>query len=279
MALYLVSPRDNAFHEADPSQPMLHADDLAALRGDGVFELALVRGDEIRALDLHLDRFAQSARALSIDPGEEQLWIDAITAAAAHVGGERDGYVRWQVERGRESGGDPIGWVTSGHLSDAQLDERARGIRAVTLSAGHPAAINHEAPWLLIGVKSLSYAARLAATRFAKARGADDAIFVSTDGFVLEAPRANVVIARGNELLTPDPNLGLLHGTTQRFIFERATAAGWTCRYARLRLEDLFSADGVWLTSSTRMAVRVHSLNSLNLDGDGLAEVMAELVS
>lgn len=279
MALFVVSPGTGVVHEAETGAPLLHFDDLAALRGDGAFEVALVRGEEIRALDLHLDRFAQSARALSIDPGERQLWMDAIARAAETVRGDTDGYVRWQISRGRESGGEPIGWVTSGLVSDAQLEERTRGIRAVTLSAGHPAAINHEAPWLLIGVKSLSYAMRLAATRFAQARGADDAIFVSTDGFILEAPRANVVIARGNELLTPDPNLGLLHGTTQRFIFERATAAGWTCRYARLRLEDLFSADGVWLTSSTRMAIRVHSLNSLDLAGADLDEVMRELVS
>ena len=61
--------------------------------------------------------------------------------------------------------------------------------------------------------------------------------------------------------------------------FARASEAGWDTRYGRLRVEDLFAADGVWLTSSIRTAIRVTRLNGLDLQIDpGLDQVMRELV-
>jgi 4-amino-4-deoxychorismate lyase len=110
-----------------------------------------------------------------------------------------------------------------------------------------------------------------AAARHARAQGADEALFVSRDGLVLEGPTANLVVRRGDELLTPDPRAGLLHGTTQRAAFAGAEAAGLAARYADLTVEDVVTADGAWLLSSTRTAVPL-----LSLDGRDVA-VDAEL--
>ncbi|HZK05739.1 MAG TPA: aminodeoxychorismate lyase, partial [Actinomycetaceae bacterium] len=260
---------------------LLAPDDLAAIRGDGIFEAALLRDDQIRALDLHLERFANSARLLDLAGSCHEIWRPALLRAVelARVP-DGDGVIRWFLSRGREGTDTPHGWILIGDVPQAALDERANGIAAVTLTRGLPAGMPAEAPWLLIGAKTLSYAVALAANRFARARGAGDAIYTTTDGFVLEAPRSNVIIACGNTLLTPDPSLGLLHGTTQQFIFERAAAQGWDCRYARLRLNDLFQADGVWLVSSIRTSVRVHHLNGTELPiADGLDDAMKMLLA
>ena len=42
-----------------------------------------------------------------------------------------------------------------------------------------------------------------AAVREAQRRGADDVIFVSSDGMLLEGPTSTLVIRRGDELATP----------------------------------------------------------------------------
>ncbi|MDO5494762.1 MAG: aminodeoxychorismate lyase [bacterium] len=281
MALFLVDPATGEWTRGDLAVPVLAADDLAATRGDGIFEAALVRGGEIRALDLHLERFRTSARRLDLGGASPEVWRPALLGALAEIGDQEEDFsIRWFLTRGREGDGIAQGWIITGRVPESTLREREHGISVLTLPRGYAAGLAGDAPWLLIGVKSLSYATALAATRFAAAHGAEDAIYVTTDGFVLEAPRSNVVIARGRELLTPDPAIGLLHGTTQRFLFERARAAGWECRYTRLRVEDLHAADAVWLVSSLRMAVRVHHLNGTRLRESPEADAaMAEFLA
>lgn len=270
MYLFQVDPSTGETTPADSNAALLAADDLAAIRGDGIFEAALLRGSTIRAFELHLERFEQSARLLDLSASRD-LWRTAVTSAVAQTPDlPGDASVRWYLSRGKEDTGVPTAWILISAVHEATLAERERALTLVSLTRGYPAAIASEAPWLLIGSKSLSYAVAMAATRFAKGRGADDAIFVTTDGFVLEAPRANVVIARDGTLLTPDPSIGVLHGTTQRMLFGLAADAGWNTRYARLRLDDLFNADGAWLVSSVRTAIPIHRLNgnTLTVDAD-----------
>ena len=77
-----------------------------------------------------------------------------------------------------------------------------------------------EAPWLLGGVKSTSYAVNMAAEAEARARGADDAVFVRDDGVVLEGPVTNVWWRRGATLYTPSLDLGILAGVTRAALLE-----------------------------------------------------------
>jgi 4-amino-4-deoxychorismate lyase len=101
----------------------------------------------------------------------------------------------------------------------------------------------------------------MAALREAGRRGADDVIFTAADGSVFEGPTSTVVMARGNVLYTPPFDIGILPGTTQAALFRGAERAGRTVKSEPLRVEDLYSADGLFLASSVRKVTRVHTLN------------------
>src|SRR5690349_19083444 len=268
----------------DPQTPLLHADDLAAVRGDGVFETMLVRDGKPCLLESHLARLGHSARMLDLPEPDLPAWRTAVDIGAQRWAAEHDGdgVLRLVYSRGRESGGPPTAFATIGELADRVAGARRNGVAAITLERGLPLGAA-DMPWPVAGAKTLSYAVNMAALRHAARHGAGDVIFVSSDGYLLEGPRSTVVIATLDEsggllLLTPPPWYPILRGTTQQALFEVARGKGYDCDYRQLRPADLLTAQGIWLVSSITLAARVHTLNGKPLRHSPLAGEIAELV-
>jgi 4-amino-4-deoxychorismate lyase len=263
---------------ADPDRPLLRADDLGVLRGDGVFETLLVVDGRPRKLGAHLERLARSAAMLDLPAPDAAAWRRCVAAACAAWTEPGEMVLKLVLTRGVEGSAQVTGQVTGYALGmpvpEIALRQRRDGVAVLTLDRGYPAGLGERAPWLLIGAKSLSYATNMAAVRYAQARGADDVVYVSSDGWVLEAPTASVLVAAGRNLRTPPVGAGLLPGTTQQQLFRAAEAAGWTVKAEPLRVADLQGADGVWLVSSVRQLTAVHTLDGAprqvpaDLDGE-----------
>lgn len=273
---------DGAIHP--PDAPLLHADDLAAVRGDGIFETLLVRDGRACLVESHLQRLTHSARLMDLPEPDLPSWRAAIDAATRQwVARTADeGAMRLIYSRGREAGTVPTTYVMVNAVPERVAAVRREGLAAVTLDRGLPAAGADAMPWLLAGAKTLSYAVNMAALRHAARQGAGDVIFVSSDGYILEGPRSTVVIATevGGDLclLTPPPWYPILRGTTQQALFEVARAKGYDCDYRALRPADLYAAQGIWLVSSMTLAARVHTLDGSPLPRSPLAAEFAALV-
>ena len=110
------------------------------------------------------------------------------------------------------------------------------GIRVVTLDRGLRHDVAETSPWLLAGAKTLSYAINRAAQREAVRRGADDVLFVSSDGFALEGPTSNVVTLTDGVVRTPNTDQGILAGTTQAAVFDFFQSRGLRTEFAPLTL-------------------------------------------
>jgi 4-amino-4-deoxychorismate lyase len=269
-----------------PGTPLLFADDLAAVHGDGVFEALLVRAGGACLVEAHLGRLSHSAKLLDLPEPDLAGWRHAIDLAARRwaAGADDEGAMRLVYSRGRERGSAPTAYVTVNPIADRITAARRDGVAAVTLPRELPATGVEAMPWLLAGAKTLSYAINMAALRHAARQGAGDVIFVSSDGYV-EGPRSTVVIAVGGAgasgdvcLLTPPPWYPILRGTTQQALFGVARAKGYDCDYRALRVTDLFAAQGIWLVSSMTVAARVHTLDGQALPRAPLATEFAELV-
>ena len=156
--------------------------------------------------------------------------------------------------------------------------QRAEGIAAVTLDRGIEPGLMERAPWLLLGAKSLSYAVNMAAIREAERRGAAEVVFTTSSGSVLEGPTSTLIMARGRTLTTPPAELGILPGTTQAALFRAAGREGWAVEVRPIEVEELYSADGVFLVSSVRKITRVHTLDGKTLpDSADLHAQLADL--
>jgi 4-amino-4-deoxychorismate lyase len=271
-----------------PDAPLLHADDLAAVRGDGAFETLLVRDGAACLVEPHLQRLSQSAKLMDLPAPDLAGWRRAIELATQEwvAGSADEGALRLIYSRGRESGSTPTAYVTVNPVPERVAAVRRDGLAAITLDRGLPANGVDAMPWLLAGAKTLSYAVNMAALRHAARQGAGDVIFVSSDGLILEGPRSTVVIATDSEaaetgnlcLLTPPPWYPILRGTTQQALFEVARAKGYDCDFRALRVSDLHAAQGIWLVSSMTLAARVHTLDGRRLSRSPIATEFAELV-
>jgi branched-subunit amino acid aminotransferase/4-amino-4-deoxychorismate lyase len=227
----------------DPSTPVFSADDEALLRGAAAFETLPAYGGVPFLLDRHLERLRYSIETLALPAadGVEDL-VQLVLGAAPPD----------HVLRIYRTGAVLV--VTAAALPGDLESERARGLRVVSVEL--------EAPALLAGVKSTSYAAAFAARRFAERSGADDALFVA-GGVVRELPTANVWWRTGETLFTPAVGTGVLPGVTRSVMLELSSAVEGT-----FRLADVAAADEVFTTSSIREVMPVVSLDGVRV-GDG----------
>ena len=192
--------------------------------------------------------------------------------------------VKLIATRGDEGANSPTAWVQASAPSPAARAQREKGLDVLLLDRGYDSAVAERAPWLLLGAKTLSYAVNMAALRYAHAQGADDVIFTSTDGRVLEGPTSSVLLAHISDdgglpvkrLITPAQDSGILPGTTQGALFAAARAAGWELGYGPVVPADLMDADAVWLISSIRLLAPVNRIDGTEV---GTAAVRAQLTA
>jgi len=252
---------------ADVTSPLVRADDLGVVRGDGVFDATLVRlgadgAPHVRDREAHLDRLERSAEILQLpapDRAGYQRAIDALVAAW-DFDTRPEALIRLVLTRGPESGGDPTAFALMAPLAGSAVEERERGIAITLLGRGHDGDEVAAMPWLLPGAKSLSYSINMAAKRHAVQHGFDDVVFVAPSGRLLEGPTSTLVIDRGGKLLTPSQD-GILASITLEHLMRDAPDAGLEVAFAALEPADLLGADGAWLLSSGRLLAAVTSVD------------------
>lgn len=250
----------------DAETPLIRVDDLGMTRGDGVFETILVVDGQPRELGPHLDRLARSAAMLQLPPPVRADWERCVQVVLDNWTTGAEMALKLIYTRGPEFGdGTPTGYAMGMSIGEKVLSARETGVAAVTLARGYDPSIVSEAPWLLLGAKSLSYAVNMAALRHAESLGASEVIFVAADGSVLEGPTSTVVLVNGRTLRTTPPSSGILKGTTQGALFRAAEQAGWVTKVEPVTLSELREADALFMASSVRKITRVHTLDGVEL--------------
>ncbi|WP_030148009.1 aminotransferase class IV [Mycetocola saprophilus] len=235
--------------------------DAGIVRGDGIFETLGVRNRAVQAETAHLTRLAHSAQLLELPAPNLSQWRAALAIAADTLPAEGTGSIRLSLTRGVPGEG-PSAWLIA-EEAPADLPERHSGLAVVSLERGLSVHASEHTPWLLAGAKTLSYAINMAALREAKSRGADDVLFISTEGLALEGPTSSLLIYVGGEFVSPPRDEAILAGTTVDAAFDWLRTQGYTCVYRQIPAETLSEIDGAWLLSSVRMAAPIRTLDGV----------------
>jgi 4-amino-4-deoxychorismate lyase len=241
--------------------PVVALTDLAVLRGEAVFETMRVYAGRPFRLTEHLDRLARSAAAVDIDLDGFDLVKLAEQASEGADGGEA--VLRLVCTKGPDPSGGAgarpqgVAYGLCTTVPEELEGERAAGLRLVLLTLAVDPLVRAASPWLLPAVKSTAYAVNMAAQRWARALGADEAVFTGLGGELLETPTANIWWRVGQVLRTPSLATGVLPGVTRLVVTELAPRLGYRVVDGVFGADDLAAADEVFLTSSVREVMPV----------------------
>src|SRR5579871_4515529 len=225
------------------AQATISVTDEGLVRGDGVFEVIRLYGGRPWELDAHLARLERSAAGLrlALDVAAVRADVAALLAAAR----PGDALVRVMITRGGRR-------ITLLEPTPQLADTLAL------------VPVTYAPPRLLDGVKSLSYAANMLASRLAREQGGDEALLVSPHGRVLECPTASFFIVRDGELVTPPLSEHILDSITRRAVLAVADV-----REEPIAIESLAGAVEAFVASSGHEVAAVHRVGDDRYEAPG----------
>jgi branched-subunit amino acid aminotransferase/4-amino-4-deoxychorismate lyase len=238
----------------EPCAALIAVDDEGFSRGMAAFETLRVYGGRPFRLEQHVARLAASVEKLGLE-GPDRDEITRLVGLALESAGLEDAVLRLFHTPG-PPGGAPLSVALVAPLPDRLEELRSRGQTLVALE--YP---RRSAPWLLPGVKCVSYATHFAAEAEARRRGADDAVLVDLDGTLLEGTVTNIWWRERATLFTPALELGILAGETRAALVELAPGLGYEVETGAYPLERLRDADEAFTSSSVREVMPVVALD------------------
>jgi branched-chain amino acid aminotransferase len=223
--------------------------------GDGLFETLRAYSGWVFGLDRHLRRLGRGAAQVGLQfDGDVGRWRRVMSRLLRRNGlTNADSSLRLTVTRGvdvlgtllpPEAPSSPTLFLVARPVEEAIAERQQVGIGVVTIQWGDP--------FNPLGIKSLGYLYHMLAMVRAREQGAHEALFVASDGSVVEGATSNVFCVANGVLTTPPEDAGLLLGITREVVIELARKGGLDVREAPLPLEELLAADEAFLTGSVK---------------------------
>jgi branched-chain amino acid aminotransferase len=239
---------------ADPSAPVVGADDHGLTVGDGVFEVVKIVDGRPFALDPHLERLGRSASGLGLpdpDPDQVRRGVAAVLdCERLTLGRVRITWTAGPAPLGSDRGRGPATLVVVSAPMDPWPDSTA--VATVPWPRNERGA--------LAGLKTTSYAENVRALAHAHDLGASEAVFANLMGHLCEGTGTNVFYVLDGELRTPTLAGGCLAGITRRLVLD------W---YGAVEVDEpievVSDASEAFLASTTRDVQPIHRWDDRDL--------------
>jgi branched-chain amino acid aminotransferase len=230
---------------------------------DGVFETLLVTNGNVFALNRHLARLARSAAGLGISAPDSVAITNGVSQVLSNNPHVDFGRLRITIS----SGSGPLGsdrTATAPTLVISLAEQAAWPSTTKVLLV--PWSRNENSP--LAGLKTTSYAENVFALDAAKSQGFSEALYCDTSGRLCEGTGSNIFLVKDDQIFTPSEASGLLRGITRDLVIEWAHDAGFVVVERDVDPSELWDADEVFITSSTRDIHPVAELAKLDKTGN-----------
>jgi branched-chain amino acid aminotransferase len=240
---------------------MIPVNDLAILRGYGIFDFLRTYGGKPFHLKDHLRRLEHSAKSIDLKLPASLDEINDIVIETLNRNHHKDSNVRIVVTGGQtEDFITPCGkprllvMVTEVHLYPQKWYEDGVKIITVPLERQIPAA------------KSLNYLSAILALREAYQKKAVDAVYTDRDEILREGTTSNFFVFISGKMVTPGTE-DILPGITRQVVLELAERE-FEVRIRDIHMDELMNAQGAFLSSSNKQILPVVQVDNIII-GDG----------
>ena len=239
--------------------------DRGFIFGDAIYELIPVYNKKPFYLQSHLNRLKRSLDQVQIkNPNDDAGWLELIDRLIEHSGLDKLS-VYIQVTRGvapRDhafpANVTPTVFAMTNAWPPINDDMYIKGLTAVTVP---------DMRWGRCDIKVTSLLANVLKKQEAVTGAAQEAIFIR-DGYVLEGSATNVFVVKDSKVNTAPKNNMILPGITRDVVVDLLNENNIPLAEEAVTKEQLFEADEVWITSSTKECVPVTTIDDKPI-GDG----------
>ena len=241
--------------------------DRGFIFGDGVYEVIPVYSRRAFRLAEHLQRLQHSLGGIRLqNPYSDAEWTRLINELIARNAGE-DQYLYLHITRGAARRDHafpnppvaPTVFMMSNSLTTPPAELLQNGVGAVTAQDNR---------WLRCDIKAIALLPNVLLRQMAVDAGCAETILIRDDSFMTEGAASNIFVVKNGTLLAPPKDNLMLPGITYDVVLEIAAANSIPHQVRKVAKDEVFSADELLLTSSTKEVLAVTRLDGKPV-GDG----------
>ena len=234
--------------------------DRGFIFGDGVYEVIPVYSQRAFRLAEHLKRLQASLDGIRLNnPHTVSEWTKLINELIARNAAE-DQYLYLHITRGvaRRDHAFPqppvqaTVFMMSSPLHQPAAELLAIGVSAVT-------AVDNR--WLRCDIKAISLLPNVLLRQMAVDAGCAETILIRDASFMTEGAASNIFVVKNGVLLAPPKDNLMLPGITYDVVLELAAANKISFQVRKIARHEVFDADELLLTSSTKEVLPVTTVD------------------
>jgi D-alanine transaminase len=234
--------------------------DRGFIFGDGVYEVIPVYSRRAFRLTEHLRRLQHSLDGIRLgNPYSEGEWANIINELISHNSGE-DQYLYLHITRGVAKRDHafpsppvkPTVFMMSNPLPNPPAELLKSGVCAVTAQDNR---------WLRCDIKAIALLPNVLLRQMAVDAGCAETILIRDNAFMTEGAASNIFVVKGGKLFAPPKDNLMLPGITYDVILEIAAADKIPYEVRRIGIAEVYAADELLLTSSTKEVLAITQLD------------------
>jgi D-alanine transaminase len=234
--------------------------DRGFIFGDGVYEVIPVYSRRAFRLEEHLARLQHSLDGIKLpNPHSVAEWCAILNELIARNSPE-DQYLYLHITRGAAKRDHafpnppvaPTVFVMSNPLVHPPAELLDSGIACITVVDNR---------WLRCDIKAIALLPNVLLRQAAVDAGCAEALLIRDDSFLTEGAASNIFVVKNGVLLAPPKDHLMLPGITYDVILELAQANAIPHEVRRISKAEVFDADELLLTSSTREVLAITTLD------------------